>query len=154
MRTFLEIKEAAVHSRSTGKKLGNVKDLRLNQDGSIAGLACKTGRMFRNGAIVAFQDIHAIGPDTVIVTRENALQRVGHGDAWNVSDVVGKPVLTEGGEQLGLLENVYFHEEEGILLGYEVTNGFFTDLAEGRVVYFTDFPAAIGEEALIVRLNS
>ncbi|WP_245680538.1 PRC-barrel domain-containing protein [Bacillus marinisedimentorum] len=154
MRTFLEVREAAVHSRSSGKKIGTVKDLRLYKDGSIAGLECRTGRLFRNGVLITFPDIQVIGPDTVFINRENALQRNGYRDALNVSELVGKPVLTEGGEELGLLENVYFHENRGILLGYEVTNGFFTDLAEGRDVYFTDFPAEIGEEALIVRLNS
>jgi uncharacterized protein YrrD len=43
-------------------------------------------------------------------------------------------LLTAEGEKLGLLEDVYFLEEVGTIVGYEVTEGLVADLVEGRRV--------------------
>lgn len=41
--------------------------------------------------------------------------------------------MSNEGKKLGLLEDVYFMEEVGTIVGYELTDGFFSDITEGSV---------------------
>ena len=59
-------------------------------------------------------------------------------------------MLTVTGSELGRLENVYFLEEMGTLIGYELTDGFLTDLKEGRKTLHPAERLTWGDDALIV----
>ena len=43
-------------------------------------------------------------------------------------------MMTKEGERLGILEDVYFMEEVGTIVGYELSDGFFSDIMEGKRV--------------------
>ncbi len=58
------------------------------------------------------------------------------------------------GEKLGIVEDVYFQEELGTIVGYECTDGFFSDLKEGKRVVKTDEPPAIGKDTIIVNVET
>jgi len=64
-----------------------------------------------------------------------------------------KPLLSSEGQKLGLLEDVYFTEEVGTIIGYEVTDGFFADITEGKKVIKTNEPLKIGEDVIVVSIN-
>ncbi|MFK4997612.1 PRC-barrel domain-containing protein [Bacillus sp. N9] len=61
--------------------------------------------------------------------------------------------LSNEGKQLGLLDDVYFLEEVGTIVGYELTDGFFSDITEGKRVIRTPIPPKIGKDAMIVSVN-
>lgn len=61
----------------------------------------------------------------------------------------GRPLLTAGGCEMGMVENVYFMEEVGTLIGYELSGGLISDLAEGRKVVKTTHPLTWGKDVLI-----
>ena len=46
-------------------------------------------------------------------------------------------MISKEGERLGLLEDVYFLEEVGTIVGYELSDGFFSDIMEGKRVIKT-----------------
>ena len=64
--------------------------------------------------------------------------------------LLGKALMTKEGQRLGILEDVYFLEEVGTIVGYECSDGFFSDIIEGKRVVKTDKPPAIGKDAIIV----
>ena len=64
----------------------------------------------------------------------------------------GRPLLTSEGEKLGLVEDVYFMEELGTIVGYEVTEGLIADIKEGRKVVKTEHPLTIGKDILVIQL--
>ncbi len=41
-------------------------------------------------------------------------------------------------------------EEVGTIIGYELSDGFFSDIMEGKQVIKADQPPAIGKDAIIV----
>lgn len=45
-----------------------------------------------------------------------------------------QPVKSPDGEMFGLLEDVYFCLDRGIIVAYELSDGFFSDLAGRRQV--------------------
>ncbi len=46
----------------------------------------------------------------------------------------GRPVIKASGRELGWVEDVYFREEMGTLIGYELSDGFLSDVLSGRKV--------------------
>jgi uncharacterized protein YrrD len=48
------------------------------------------------------------------------------------------------------LEDVYFQEEVGTIIGYELSDGFFSDLVEGRRMIKKPNKLFIGKDALVV----
>lgn len=65
----------------------------------------------------------------------------------------GKLTLNEEGEVLGRLEDVYFLDHLGTIVAYKVTDGFFSDLTEGKKIFHSVCPPTIGEDAIIVALD-
>ncbi len=48
------------------------------------------------------------------------------------------------------MEDVYFHEEKGTIVGYELTDGFFSDVTQGRKVLPKKEPYTVGDDAIVV----
>lgn len=63
--------------------------------------------------------------------------------------MLGKPMVTYNGENIGLLEDVYIQENLGTIVGYEVSDGFFADISEGRKV-LENTSISIGEDTIVV----
>ena len=61
--------------------------------------------------------------------------------------------MTAEGERLGFLEDVYFLEEVGTIIGYEISDGFFSDMMEGKRVIKAEQPPAIGKDAIIINVK-
>jgi uncharacterized protein YrrD len=157
LRTFSLLKEAPVFQISNGKTIGCVKDLCLNNEGEIKGLIVNRKRLFSKKAILPIEHVQSFGLDGIIVENETCLQvqkdKSDHLFTHPHRGILGKPLLTAEGEKLGLVEDVYFNEELGTILGYEVTEGFFADLKEGRKVVKTDKPLVYGKDVLFVHMK-
>ena len=58
--------------------------------------------------------------------------------------LLGRMMISEEGERLGFLEDVYFMEEVGTIIGYEISDGFFSDIMEGKRVIKADNHLRLG----------
>jgi uncharacterized protein YrrD len=155
LRTFSLLKEVPVFQLEDGKAIGSVKDLCLN-DGTIKGLVIDRKGWFAKQALLPIDLVLSFGHDGLMIESEDSLQAQGKKEHFFLHPhrgIYGKPLLTAEGEKLGLVEDVYFNEELGTILGYEVTEGFFADLKEGRKVVKTDKPLVYGKDALLVHLK-
>ena len=63
----------------------------------------------------------------------------------------GRSVLLTSGYELGVIENVYFMEEMGTIIGYELSDGWIDDLMEGRKVLKASEPLVWGQDVLIAK---
>lgn len=159
MRTFSSIKELPVYDKGTGKQLGRVLDLSFDKKGIVNGLMIDTKGLLKKNKLIPFSEIASFGKDGVMLSSEPIVKRTKEklNKAYFLQNghdrIIGKPLVTTEGEKLGLVEDVYFQEELGTIIGYEVTDGFFADMTEGRKVYQSKKPLTIGESILIVDLN-
>lgn len=159
MRTFSSIKDLPVYDKSTGKELGRVLDLCFDEKGIVNGLMMDTKGLLKKNKLIPLSQISSFGMDGVMLFDEPevdhmAQKLMGMHFLQNGHDrIIGKPLVTTEGEKLGLVEDVYFREELGTIIGYEVTDGFFADMTEGRKVYKSVKPLTVGENILIVDLN-
>ncbi|MFD1781183.1 PRC-barrel domain-containing protein [Fredinandcohnia salidurans] len=159
MRTFSLLKDLPVYDEKSAEELGRVSDLCLTSDGKVNALIMKGKGLFERNRVVPIESISSIGDDGVMVSDRTLLELLD-----NEADtptyflhthhgLFRKPLLSSEGQKLGLLEDVYFTEEVGTIIGYEVTDGFFADITEGKKVIKTNEPLKIGEDVIVVSIN-
>lgn len=144
----------------TGKQLGVVEDLLLDKKDQLSGVLIEAKHWFSTPRYVPWEEIIAFGEDAVTVTSVDALLmwrednrlhplRTGE-DQW--FDI---PVMTMNGKQLGRIQDVYFDGKvDKQIVGYELTDGFVTDLMEGRKWLPIDDKVKKGTDAIFVPIQS
>ncbi|MGO4887384.1 PRC-barrel domain-containing protein [Anaerobacillus sp. MEB173] len=158
MRTYSLIHELAVFDISNGEEIGKIIDLFFDENSRVTGLLMDKKGWLNSDMFVPLHAIQSIGQDGVMVKEKCLLENFSKSkhvfhSLKHKDGIVGKPLVTAEGEKLGLVEDVYFLEEKGTIIGYEVTDGLFADLIEGRKVVKTDDPLLIGEDILVVNIN-
>lgn len=136
---FQEMIGLNVFDLNNGKQVGKVLDILLNEDWTISGIQLKGKRLFSsNIKAVLWDDIVAYGEDAVMIRNQQAIQKW---DAENIqltylaggSKLRELPVLTGDGIIIGYVSDVYFDQEMGnTITGIEISDGFISDLVEGR----------------------
>lgn len=159
LRTFSLLKDLPVYDESSAEVLGRIADLCITSDGKVNALIMKGKGLFERDRVVPIQSISSIGDDGIMVSNKMLLESMD-----NEADIptyflhthhglFRKPLLSSEGQKLGLLEDVYFSEEVGTIIGYEVTDGFFADITEGKKVVKTNKPLKVGEDVIVVSIT-
>ncbi|WP_110931816.1 PRC-barrel domain-containing protein [Paenibacillus bouchesdurhonensis] len=144
-----------------GKQVGKVLDVMLNEDWTISGITLEGKVMFSSSCkVVLWEDIVAYGEDAVMIRNQQAVRR------WEAENIQltfisgnGKlkelPVLTEDGTMIGYVADVYFEQDLGnTITGIEISDGFISDLMEGRKMLPFIPGMTKGENAIMVPPNS
>lgn len=150
------MKGKSVYGSQFGKELGEVEDLCFNESGHVTGIILNHKGIFKRDQFIPIQDVSSIGPDGIMIKNLQGIEKKSR-KLRRLHDrhkgVIGKPLFTSEGEKLGLVEDVYFMEELGTIVGYEVTDGFFADMTEGRKVITPKSPVKIGEKVIVAELK-
>ncbi len=155
MRKMLDVVGLPVLDISSGKKAGTVKDCFFNRYGELKGLAVEKEGIFNKLAYLDFNEIGAIGDDAVTIGSEKSLTPIQqhipfdgfHSGKHSYKDL---PIITTNGYELGHISDVYFKEELGKIIGYEISDGFLSDITEGRRTIQIPNKFIVGEDALII----
>ena len=144
----------------SGKTVGKVKDIWFDEHWQLRGIITGSRRWPRKGAYaVDWEDVLTCGKDALIVSRSDVVRLLAAGEitrcyCWGESKLKDLPVITTNGEELGRISDVYFDPIKGTpIVGYELTDGFISDVMEGRhwlrVAQFAD-EITLGEKAVLV----
>jgi uncharacterized protein YrrD len=156
LRTFSLLKGLPVYEMQKGKKIGEVYDLNITNTGIVKGLILKKNGIFKKSQTIDIEDVSSFGWDGVMIDNDQVLKALTNTPEYTLQhhqQLQGKVVMTTEGERLGILEDVYFMEELGTIVGYEISDGFFSDVTEGKQVVKTSESPAIGEDAIIVKVK-
>jgi uncharacterized protein YrrD len=156
LRTFSLLKGLPVYELKSGTKIGVVCDLNISSNGSVKGLLVKKGVLIKKTFCIDIQKVTSFGFDGVMVEDGHVLELLTEPAEFtfeNNDRLLGRMMISEEGERLGFLEDVYFKEEVGTIIGYELSDGFFSDIMEGKRVIKADQPPAIGKDAIIVNVK-
>ncbi|MEH7109524.1 PRC-barrel domain-containing protein [Bacillus sp. JJ1764] len=156
MRTFSLLKGQPVFELQHGTKIGEVCDLCISDAGIVKGLIIKKGAFFKQNCFLDIQKVASFGWDVVMVKDPSLLTKAKNSSENALSfqqSLDGMMLLSKSGESLGLLKDVYFQEELGTIVGYEITDGFFSDIMEGKKMIHSEKPLTIGKDAIIVDVN-
>ncbi|MEF2968920.1 PRC-barrel domain-containing protein [Paenibacillus sp. M1] len=151
----------AVFDLESGKQIGKVLDILLNESWNITGIQLEGKALFTSSVKVVFwEDIVAYGEDAVMIRNQQAIRKE-EAEHIEITFATGGgklkelPVLTEDGTLIGHVADVYFDQELGnTITGIEISDGFISDLMEGRKVLPFIPGIAKGENAIIVPPNS
>lgn len=159
MRKSQDVLGLPVIAISSGAQIGVVRDILFDSEQHLFGLLLESKGWTKRRRFIPADRVTAFGLDAVTVDSEDAMAflEAGHDDVVGICSgkhqLKGMPVITATGHELGRLENVYFMEEMGTLIGYELTDGFLNDLREGRKTLRVDDQLTWGNDALIVPHN-
>lgn len=154
MRTFSLLKGLPVFEVKSGLKIGEVYDLNISGEGRVYALMVRNGLLIKKTLMVRLENVFAFGKDGIMVKDAQVFEPLKATPARTFErSLAGKAMFSSDGTELGLLEDVYFLEKLGTIIGYKLTDGFFSDLTEGKQVIQIAAPPAIGEEAIIVDVN-
>jgi uncharacterized protein YrrD len=139
-----------------GKRAGKVFDLLIDQDWRLAGVVLGPKGWFTPSLSIARNDIVSCGEDAITIENRSFIHTLNdESSQMTLLDgkykIKGMPIMTVNGIQLGILEDVYFSKQMGNKIkGFEISEGFISDLTEGRKWLALPDSATRGEEAIIV----
>lgn len=146
-----------IHS---GKLIGKVKDAWFDEHWQLNGLIVDFANWYATSVkAVEWSNVLSCGEDAVIIASEEAVirmkpRRVLRAFYTGIIKLKDMPVVTVQGLQLGRVSDVYFYPFQGTqIVGYELTDGFVSDLMEGRKwLKMPSDPGQVllGENAIIV----
>ncbi len=151
MRKGRDVIGLPVISLASGKELGVVEDLIWSHDElKVTHLVVNSKGVLNRTRYIPLGEVKSIGEDAVTVDGEEILEKVEcQPEGKRVNEITGGVVVTEGGQNLGTLEDVFFDGAAGRLLGYEVSTGLVGDLLSGRMIMPPEMVVTWGEEAVI-----
>ncbi len=157
MRKLQDVIGLPVLDICSGKQVGTVKDLYFNTSGELKGLSVEKNQAFLAKLhYLPFEQIGAIGDDAVTISSVTSLipdKQAGYGFVSGSLSYKELPVITTNGHELGHIKDVYFLEEVGKIIGYEISDGFISDITEGRRTIKAPQKVVLGEDAMIVPTN-
>ncbi|GIP31437.1 PRC-barrel domain-containing protein [Paenibacillus sp. J2TS4] len=144
----------------SGKQLGTVKDLLIDPEWLVQGIILDTRHWFSSPRFILWEDIASYGEDAVTVEGEDVIRmEEDTPDSWVLlsgsGKIIGLPLLTVNGQQLGRVEDVYFSPKmDKKIIGFELSEGFLSDVKEGRKWLPAPAQATMGQDVIIVPVSS
>lgn len=139
-----------------GRLLGVISDICINENGIVSHYLLHGKGLVGKKYMLPIKDVF-FGENAITIKDRNILiPYKGNDPVYTMTH--GKPLekiksFSQNGEMLGLLDDVYFMEEVGTIVGYELTDGFFSDISKGKRVIRTPHPPKIGKENIIMSVN-
>jgi uncharacterized protein YrrD len=157
LRTFSRVVGMLIYDAASGNKIGRITDFCMVEPGQVKGLLIDGKGVFHRNKFLPFEYIKSFGDDGVMAEAlelSSVKKEVGDVFFLHSHGIKGKSFLTGEGNKLGLLDDVYFDEETGTIVGYEVTDGFFADIAEGKKIILHPSDLIIGKDAVVVSVST
>jgi uncharacterized protein YrrD len=125
-------------SLESANKLGQVSDLLADPlTGQLGGFSVQ--RLDESHALVSMLDVHDIGPDAIIVERDDSLVAADDSPLKTLpkakDNLIGVKVITEHGQLLGNISSLYLCLDKKPAFVYEVRSSLLDKLL-GRAFYF------------------
>jgi uncharacterized protein YrrD len=154
VRRGLDVVGSNVMDVESGEVIGVVRDLLFDREGRLQGILLEKKHWFEQHPFLPIAAIQSIGEDWLMAQQNGQgnpgsqvqLLHLLKGD----QSMVGQPVVTSKGKQLGILEDVYLEQDSGTIVGYELSDGFFADLMEGRRLIEPPSKFMFGKDAFVV----
>ena len=139
LRTFATVQGLPVILSETGSECGKVIDLMFFNN-QVTGLLINMKGWFNRHRFLSIAHVTSIGDQAVMIESEKHLenyltqpifQKSTH-LALGKSKLKGMELFSNDGDLLGLVEDVYFSGQLGMIEGYKVTDGLLADLTKGQ----------------------
>jgi uncharacterized protein YrrD len=149
----------AIVSQADGKIVGHVRDIVFDHDTNEAlSLVTAEKDLFGliDAVVVPWRFVRAVANDVVMVESANAAMKLhddprSHGVVQRETVLSGTKILSDKGEILGTLADMYIDVTNGNVVGYVVSGGFLSDTLRGKKFIPAPPGLEIGKDAAIAR---
>ena len=152
MRRMRELLRLPVVLEESGYRLGLVKDILFDETNNIV-----TGIIVEKGSLLNTQiknipraDIISFGKESVAVKKSSEEKVCG--TSW--SEKVGTKVYDGDGEIKGTIEDIFVDNFVNKILGYEISDGLFSDLFKGRQAVMAENILVESEDVVVIEGGS
>ncbi|HVJ50463.1 PRC-barrel domain-containing protein [Desulfitobacterium sp.] len=147
MRRARELIGLPVLNLKSGDAIGWIQDVVFDSEAhKVSGMLLENGHIFHSGKGLPRSAIAAVGKDALTV-KDNLVQDI-KGVKW--SEKVGNQVFTQAGEAKGTIQDVFLDDSADSIVGFEVSDGLFSDLIQGRGAILQENIMVDGKDVLIV----
>jgi uncharacterized protein YrrD len=156
MRKGKNVIGQTVISLEDGRKIDSVKDLLINErNDTVVGLLVDEGGLLSSSRVVPIEGIHSFGRDAVVIASANAVISASADPEIKAiinrnEQLLTKRVLTNTGDKLGQIADMYFEERDGRITGFEVSGGMLGDIARGTSHLPVDGIDRMGPDVIFV----
>lgn len=147
-------------SYNDGAKVGSVKDLLIggNNDRLVA-LLVEEGGLLSSPRAVPLEYVTSFGKDAVVITDlRGIIAADNYPEAAEIlsrnDKLLGKKVFTESGEDHGKIDDVFFNDADGRVLGYEVSGGLIENVQKGMSYLPLEDIVNIGPDIVMIRYEA
>lgn len=136
------------------KYLGTVEDLLVHKNGKLYGLRIDKNSLFLRDCVIPISKVIKVVEENIQVGKKAAhsLEEVASDCLHVNNEWINRQVVGEKGSFIGLVKDVYFTFQVGMIEILEISEGWFTDLVEGRkYCFFRDLACNEENKHLIVR---
>ncbi|MDD3839936.1 MAG: PRC-barrel domain-containing protein [Clostridia bacterium] len=142
---------SSVICRQTGKVVGIVKDVVfLVGETKISGLFIENRDMFKKTFFIDGEDIISIGNNIILIKSIDNLIIDMDKSVFTNNKVLGLKVITDKGEELGIVHDVLINEQDYNVEAYKISSNFFDDIYNGMSTLSVDCQIMFGEDVIIV----
>jgi uncharacterized protein YrrD len=152
MRRMRDLIKIPVIDQNSEQRLGWVKDILFDEKGNIVtGIIMEKESLFKSRQeIISREDILFFGKESLSVTKQS--RKKVQGTCW--SKKIGNKVITGNGEIRGTIGDVFVDNLVHMVLGYELSDGLFADLLNGREAIFEENILAEDQNVIVVEGGS
>ena len=144
-------------SQHEGKDLGKIHDLIFSHDSrQLIALLISDRELFglRDATAVSWEQVREIGTHAVMVPSEDVVMKVHSNDIVadsydNGLTLASKQLTTDRGETLGKISDLYLNED-GQVVGYEVSGGLFSDAFNGKRYLDAPDDIVVGKNVILM----
>jgi len=137
-----------VINRGTAEEVGRVEHLWLNPETHrILGIACKAGMLGRNKQAFIWQQVAAIGGESVLISSTGAIDLEKPENA--LESVIGHEVWTDSGNRAGVVKDLLINLATGEVMDYLFASSGWRGVTDGIYSLSATAVQSIGKKRLI-----
>jgi len=152
---YTDVLGLPVISANNGIKIGTLKDVAFRRDskGIIAFILEKGSRAVK-GNVILLRDVRSIGNDALIIDNPNCLlEYKSFKKTCEMQENIqlrGFKIYTHSGEDIGIVQDIFFDYKTGKVEGVEVSDGLVQDILQGRNILPFFGKVEIGNDNILV----
>ncbi|MGE5615149.1 MAG: PRC-barrel domain-containing protein [Bacillota bacterium] len=154
LHRYSEVLNLPVICNGSGKKAGNVTDVVFNPGSREVKALLLDDRGFSlKKRAVFLENVTKLGEDAVIIDSMDCITSIGRtafAKVFGKSGLLGLKVFSKTGGEIGIVKDVLFDVQTGRIEGFEISDGFFQDVMQGRKILPLIGKAELGEEFAVV----
>ncbi len=144
-------------SRSDGRQVGSVSDIVYDADTNrVESLVLSEGGWFSQAKVLKLSNVSDIGEDSVMIetsdlvmTEDQSPHHV-HALMHENDSIRRKEVVTETGQELGFVTDIYF-DSEGTVQKLEITPNVWDEITNNKQTINAQRLVTVGEDKAIIK---